>query len=168
MPSLSELQRQALLEELSGLRRFALSLTGEMADADDLLQATVERVLQKGMPEDAHVGKWTYRVCKNLWIDELRSREVRQRSPHMLTAVQVDEAPSAEHIASDEREMAGVTRALNKLPTDQRLALGLVAIDGRTYAEAADILEVPIGTIMSRISRARRFLVETYGSWEEL
>jgi len=168
MPQLSNPQRLALMDELGGLRRFALSLTGEAADADDLLQATVERILLKGMPEDAHVGKWTYRVCKNIWIDELRSREVRQRSPQSVIAEGAEEAPSAERVANDEREMAGVSQALDKLPVDQRLALTLVAVEGKTYAEAAEIMDVPIGTIMSRISRARRFLVDTYGSWEQL
>ena len=76
---LSDDQRQALLADLGGLRRFCLSLTGQAADADDLLQATVERLLEKGMPQDAHVSKWAYRVCKNVWIDEIRARVVRQR-----------------------------------------------------------------------------------------
>ena len=81
---LSDLQREALLAELGGLRKFCISLTGTVADGDDLLQATVERVLEKGMPEDAHVAKWAYRVCKNAWIDEIRARDGRrgrQRGP---------------------------------------------------------------------------------------
>ena len=60
MTALSEDQRQALLADLGGLRRFCLSLTGQAADADDLLQATVEKLLEKGMPADAHVAKWAY------------------------------------------------------------------------------------------------------------
>lgn len=163
MASLSDLQREALLAELGGLRKFCLSLTGKAADADDLLQATVERVLAKGMPDDAHPAKWAYRVCKNAWIDELRSRDVRQKYPHLV----VDESevsPSAEQTAGGEREIAAVSAALEELSTDQRLALTLVAIDGKTYAEAAEILEVPVGTIMSRIARARKHLVEIYGS----
>ena len=79
MPALSDSQREALMAELGGLRRFCYSLTGNAADADDLLQATVEKLLNKGMPEDAHPAKWAYRVCKNVWIDEIRAREVRQR-----------------------------------------------------------------------------------------
>ena len=78
MPLLSDSQREALLAELGGLRKFCISLTGNMADGDDLLQATVERVLEKGMPADAHVAKWAYRVCKNAWIDEVRARDVRR------------------------------------------------------------------------------------------
>ena len=69
MPSLSDVQRQELLADLGGLRRFCLSLTGSAADADDLLQATVERILDKGMPEDAHTAKWAFRVCKKGGID---------------------------------------------------------------------------------------------------
>jgi len=62
MPSLGDSQREALLSELGGLRKFCYSLTGNAADADDLLQITVERLLDKGMPEDAHPAKWAYRV----------------------------------------------------------------------------------------------------------
>lgn len=159
MPLLSNSQREALLAELGGLRKFCISLTGNMPDGDDLLQATVERVLEKGMPADAHVAKWTYRVCKNAWIDEIRSREVRQRYPQL--AVDNDnDSLSAEQEASGQRELQAVTTALDTLPVDQRLALSLVAIEGKTYAEAAEILDVPVGTIMSRIARARRQLVD--------
>ena len=162
MSMLSDLQREALLAELGGLRKFCISLTGTVADGDDLLQATVERVLEKGMPKDAHVAKWAYRVCKNAWIDEIRSRDVRQKYPQLVVDEDND-TPSAEQSASGERELETVSAALAELPVEQQLALTLVAIDGKTYAEAAEILEVPIGTIMSRIARARRHLVEHRG-----
>ena len=158
MSMLSDLQREALLAELGGLRKFCFSLTGNAADGDDLLQLTVERVLDKGIPADAHVAKWAYRVCKNAWIDELRAREVRHRYPQLVVEQEGD-TPSAEQAADGQRELAAVAVALDSLPAEQRLALTLVAIEGKTYAEAADILEVPVGTIMSRIARARRQLV---------
>ncbi|GAA6204658.1 hypothetical protein NBRC116600_14550 [Thalassotalea sp. SU-HH00458] len=60
------------------IRRFAYSLTGNHHDADDLLQNTIERILTKGVPEDVELTKWMFRVCRNLWIDEYRSRQVRQ------------------------------------------------------------------------------------------
>ena len=164
MPSLSELQREVLLAELGGLRKFCYSLTGSAADADDLLQATVERILEKGMPEDAHVAKWAYRVCKNAWIDELRSREVRHRYPMEAGVDDMNHSPSAEQLAVGERDMEAVAAALEQLPVDQRLSLTLVAIEGKTYAEAAEILEVPVGTIMSRIARARKQLMAMIGS----
>ena len=159
---LSDSQREALLAELGGLRKFCISLTGTVADGDDLLQATVERVLDKGMPEGAHVAKWAYRVCKNAWIDEIRSRDVRQKYPQLVVDEDND-TPSAEQSASGQRELEKINAALAELPVEQRLALTLVAIDGKTYAEAAEILEVPVGTIMSRIARARRNLVKQRG-----
>ena len=79
MSQLTANQKAVLMNELTGLKRFSTSLTGDHHDADDLLQLTVERVLERGMPEDAHAGKWAYRVCRNLWLDELRAREVRSR-----------------------------------------------------------------------------------------
>ncbi len=163
---LSDLQREGLLAELGGLRKFCISLTGTVADGDDLLQATVERVLEKGMPADAHVAKWAYRVCKNAWIDEIRARDVRQKYPQLVLDEDND-SPSAEQSASGERELESVSAALGGLPVEQRLALTLVAIEGKTYAEAAEILEVPVGTIMSRIARARRQLVEQRGLVDE-
>ena len=159
---LGDSQREALLAELGGLRRFCVSLTGNTADGDDLLQATIERVLEKGMPEDAHVAKWVYRVCKNAWIDEIRARDVRQKYPQLVVDEEHD-SPSAEESASGQRELETVNAALAELQPEQRLALTLVAIDGRTYAEAAEILDVPVGTIMSRIARARRHLAEHRG-----
>ena len=166
MPSLSDIQREALLAELGGIRKFCLSLTGKAADADDLLQTTVERVLEKGMPADAHPAKWAYRVCKNAWIDELRSRDVRQKYPQLVAVDAYEHAPSAEQSASEEREITAVSAALDTLSTEQRLAITLVAIEGKTYAEAAEILEVPVGTIMSRIARARKNLGEIYDTVE--
>ncbi len=163
MPSLSENQREHLLAELGGLRKFCLWLTGNPADADDLLQVTVERILDRGMPEDAHVAKWAYRVCKNAWIDELRSREVRQRHSPQGDSDEGTTTLSAEDQADGEREVEAVAAALERLPPEQRLSLTLVAIEGKTYAEAAEILEVPVGTIMSRIARARRQLMEMSG-----
>lgn len=162
MSMLSDLQREALLAELGGLRKFSISLSGNVADGDDLLQATIERLLEKGMPADAHVAKWAYRVCKNAWIDEIRARDVRQKYPQLVT-VEDSTSPSAEQSAGGQRELETVSAALSELPPEQRLALTLVAIDGKTYAEAASILDVPVGTIMSRIARARRQLVKQSG-----
>lgn len=167
MTALSGPQREALMAELGGLRRFCYSLTGNAADADDLLQITVERLLDKGMPEDAHPLKWAYRVCKNAWIDEVRSRDVRQRYPQQAEDHEGSSAPSAEDTASSEREISAVSEALAQLPDEQRLALTLVAVDGKTYAEAAEILEVPVGTIMSRIARARKQLASLYQRAED-
>ena len=71
MASLTAQQRQDLIEELPRLKRYCLSLTSDPADADDLLQITVERLLEKGMPEDAHVAKWSHRVCRIFFFSKL-------------------------------------------------------------------------------------------------
>lgn len=162
---LSKRQRDELMAELKGLKRFCLSLAGSGADADDLLQATIERLLERGIPGDAHTARWAYRVCKNLWIDELRAREVRVRhAGHLAQMPEAAEvAPSAETQSQGERTLAAVSEALGGLPEEQRMALILVAVEGKSYAEAAEILEVPIGTIMSRIARARKQLLVVIG-----
>lgn len=156
---LSDAQQTELMAALPGLKRFCLSLTGDAADADDLLQLTVERVLERGMPVDAHVAKWSYRVCRNIWLDELRSREVRQR--YVATAV-VSEGVATE--SADDGfgrvELERVDAAMQALPEEQRSALLLVAVEGRSYAEVSEILDIPLGTVMSRVARARRSLAE--------
>ena len=161
--SISDPQRTALMAELGPLKKFCYSLTGSAADADDLLQVTIERILEKGMPEDAHPAKWAYRVCRNAWIDEVRSRDVRQRYPQQVAEDEHDVALSAEQEASQEQAIGDVAAALEQLPEEQRLALVLVTVDGKSYAEAAEILDVPVGTIMSRIARARRNLSNALG-----
>jgi len=156
---LSKHQNRLLLSELQGLKRFCLSLTGDVADAEDLLQLTVERVLERGMPADAHVAKWSYRVCRNIWLDELRSREVRQRYAATAVASGWVAAESADD-GFGRVELERVDAAMQSLPEEQRSALLLVAVEGRSYAEVSEILDIPLGTVMSRVARARRGLAE--------
>lgn len=163
MASLTPEQKQALMAELAGLKRFGLSLTGNPADADDLLQLTIERLLDRGMPEDAHPAKWAYRVCRNLWIDEIRAREVRSRHQQ---AEQAND--TLQHITpggEDSAQLDQVAKAMAGLAEEQRAALTLVAVEGCSYAETAEILDVPIGTIMSRVARARQALADALG-WD--
>ena len=158
MRNLTSQQRQELIEELPRLKRFCLSLTSDLADADDLLQVTVERLLEKGMPEDAHVAKWSHRVCRNLWIDEIRSRDVRNRYAQSEGAAEGAGTVSAN--TDESVQLDRVSVAMERLPPEQRAALVQVAVEGCSYAEAAAFLEVPIGTIMSRVARARKALAE--------
>ena len=158
MASLTAQQRQDLIEELPRLKRFCLSLTSDPSDADDLLQITVERLLEKGMPHDAHVAKWSHRVCRNLWIDEIRSRDVRNRYAQSESVVEGAGTTSAN--SDDSVQLDRVSVAMERLPPEQRAALVQVAVEGCSYAEAAALLEVPIGTIMSRVARARKALAE--------
>ncbi len=149
--------REELISLLPNLRRFALSLTGSAADADDLLQTTVERILKRGVPEGAHIGKWAFRVCRNAWIDETRYRKIR-RAPDEQSEDSNRHSEDGVATALEKIAVSQVGKALQALPDNQREALALVAIEGFTYAEASEALEVPIGTIMSRVARARKEL----------
>lgn len=151
--------RQDIVEALPRLRRFAYSLTGARHDADDLLQATVERLLERGVPKDASVQKWAFRVCKNIWIDEIRARQVRRNAAES-GKIGGETATDGERVVMEKVTFAQVNEAMAKLPDEQRAALSLVALEGLSYAEAAETLGAPIGTIMSRIARARRALSE--------
>jgi RNA polymerase sigma-70 factor (ECF subfamily) len=160
-----ENRRAALVDALPRLRRFARSLVGNRHDADDLVQATVERALERGMPKEEDVPKWLFRVCKNLWIDELRAGAVRAaaaRRPELAEEPTV----SGEAVAIGELTLREVDRAMASLPDEQRLVLSLVAVEGMAYREAAEILDVPIGTVMSRLSRARAVLAARFAELE--
>ena len=159
MPLMTEVQRGELLNNLGAIKRFCLSMTGSAADADDLLQLTVERLLERGMPADADVTRWTYRVCRNIWLDELRSREVRTRYVQSEVAANGD-AHEVESEAQITLELERASLAMSKLPEEQRSVLLLVAVEGRSYAEVAEILDIPIGTVMSRVARARRAVAD--------
>ncbi len=146
--------------ELSRLRRFAYSLTSNKADADDLVQNLAVKLLKTGIPADVKPIPWMLTICKNLWIDEIRSREVRMR-PSINKKLADDEA----YDSNDQSIHVDANRVLNAvadLPENHKLALSLVAIEGLSYAEAADVLEVPIGTIMSRVARARSTLAKQF------
>ncbi|MDE2183583.1 MAG: sigma-70 family RNA polymerase sigma factor [Alphaproteobacteria bacterium] len=143
---------------LPRLRRFAVSLTGNMTDADDLVQDTVERALKNlhRYEPDTRLDSWMYRIAQNLWIDAVRARRVR-------ATVSGDPPEDAAVIDGARDVEAKLTfrqtcRALEQLPEEQRVVVALVLIEGLSYREAADILEVPMGTVTSRLARAREAL----------
>lgn len=146
-----------MLEALPRIRRFACSLTGNRDDGDDLLQSTAERVLEHGVPEGVDLSRWMFRVCRNLWIDEIRSRTVR-RDAAARPELSEGGIVSGEDVALGELALREVGEAMQELPEEQRSVIALVAVEGLTYREAADVLEIPIGTVMSRLARARAAL----------
>lgn len=146
--------KEELLILMPALRRFAYSLTGSSHDADDLLQNTIERVLSRGVPDDVELVKWAFRVCRNLWIDEYRARKVR-RSEADAAELLDEQAINGEKIICDQITLQQVNSAMEQLPTDQRAVLALVAVQGMSYKEVAETLSIPIGTVMSRLARAR-------------
>lgn len=151
--------QQQIIAQLPSLRRFAISIAGTRYDGDDLLQATVERVLIKGAPIDVDIKKWMFRICKNIWIDEVRARQVRQREAQGQN-IDIHDKPDGEARIMDSITLDNVYAAMQKLPDEQRVALSLVAVEGLSYKNAAEVLQVPIGTIMSRIARARKHLAD--------
>ncbi len=151
--------KEQLTELLPALRRFCWSLTGSVHDADDLLQATVERLLTKGVPEDVELVRWAFTVCKNLWVDEHRSRKVREAvelDPEYSLAGQLDGSRSLQA----QMELDEVNQAMQQLPQEQHLVLTLVAVQGFSYKAVAEMLDIPAGTVMSRLARARSRLLE--------
>jgi RNA polymerase sigma-70 factor (ECF subfamily) len=144
-----------LIAVLPRLRRFARGLTGSAVEADDLVQAACERALarQHQFQEGTRFDSWMFRIVQTIWIDQIRSRDVRKEDGHV----------AEERLGSDEPvrrvearlALAEVRRAVDRLPPDQRAALLLVTVDGLSYKEAADVVGVPVGTIMSRLARAR-------------
>jgi RNA polymerase sigma-70 factor (ECF subfamily) len=144
-----------LVALLPRLRRFACGLAGSIDRADDLVQAACERALvsRRQFEPGSRLDSWMYRIVQNLWIDRLRSEgRWRTGDEHELDDLPADDMAGA---VEARIELAAVRRAIDMLPPDQRLVLMLVTVESRSYREAADILAIPIGTVMSRLSRAR-------------
>lgn len=148
-----------MLTLLPRLRRMARVLAWEPADADDLTQLTVERALLRRdqWRPGTRLDSWMFRIMRNAWIDEARARQRRGRvlAPPEAGALAAD--PSAPSLEA-RLQASAVERALEALPEDQRLAVALVLIEGLSYQEAADSLEVPMGTLTSRLARGRATL----------
>jgi RNA polymerase sigma-70 factor (ECF subfamily) len=149
--------RRQLVELIPRLRRFARSLTGSAANGDDLVQSTLERALLRSDQWEAgtRLDSWLYRIAQNQWIDQIRAAKVRGELADpgdMLNVVGVDgrEATEQELMVADTR------RAVAALPEQQRDVLLLVAVEGLSYGDAAQVLGIPIGTVMSRLARARK------------
>jgi RNA polymerase sigma-70 factor, ECF subfamily len=144
-----------LIAVLPRLRRFARGLTGSASEADDLVQAACERALtrQHQFQEGTRFDSWMFRIVQTIWIDQLRAREVRKEDGDLLDERLGTDAP----VRSVEARLAlaEVQRAVQNLPPDQRSTLLLVTVEGLSYKEAASVAGVPIGTIMSRLARAR-------------
>jgi RNA polymerase sigma-70 factor (ECF subfamily) len=140
------------------LRRFGLALTGSKADADELVQATCERVLSRlgQLRDHARLDARVYGIMRNMWIDEVRSCRVRRHDE--LTAASELVGQDGAVVAEGRITLAMVRRTLAQLSEELRTVVMLICVDGLTYKEAAEVLRVPLGTVMSRLSRARQEL----------
>lgn len=149
--------RDQLITLLPRLRRFCMALTKSADAGDDLLQATVERALTRfeQYQEGTRLDSWLFRIAQNIYIDELRSKARRG------IVVDIDNIPNIAvddgmQIVEGRSELAKARDAMANLPEDQRMLMALIVIDGQSYKQAAEILDIPIGTVMSRLARARR------------
>ncbi|MDB6086934.1 MAG: polymerase subunit sigma-70 [Gammaproteobacteria bacterium] len=138
------------------LRRFARNLARDPHDADDVVQIALERALTNldQWRSDARLDSWMFKIVRNAWIDEVRSRMRRNK---VFVAEVAGEEVGAE-VTQPAIEMMSVQSAMARLPEDQRTAVSLVLIEGLPYKEAAEVLGIPIGTLTSRLARARSAL----------
>ena len=152
--------RQQLLAALPRLRRFARSLLHDAHAADDLVQSTVERALTHWHQYDQQrdLLAWLLAIAHNAHRDvQRRDARMRVTEPEELTRVQDDaQAHAAQH--ADPGLRLDIVQALASLNPEQRECLLLVSVECLSYAECAEVLRVPIGTVMSRIARARAAL----------
>jgi RNA polymerase sigma-70 factor (ECF subfamily) len=144
-----------LVAVLPRLRRFARGLAGSASEADDLVQAACERALARAhqFQEGTRFDSWMFRIVQTIWIDQLRARDVRKEGGD----VEDERLGSDAAVRSVEARLAlsEVRRAVDRLPAEQRSVLMLVTVEGLSYKEAAEVAGVPVGTIMSRLARAR-------------
>jgi RNA polymerase sigma-70 factor (ECF subfamily) len=140
---------------LPRLRRFARGLTGAATEADDLVQAACERALARRhqFQEGTRFDSWMFRIVQTIWIDQIRARKVRREEPE-AAEMQLGSDEGVRRVEA-RLALAEVRRAVERLPPDQRTALMLVTVEGLSYREAAEVVQVPVGTIMSRLARAR-------------
>jgi RNA polymerase sigma-70 factor, ECF subfamily len=144
---------------LPRFRRFAVALTGDIDEADDLVQEACVRALtrREQWQPGTRLDSWMYRIVQNVWLDCKRAKKIRGE--------QVDVGSTPTLMGLDGRKVVetrltlnSVSAALAHLPDEQRTLIALVCIEGLSYREAAEITATPIGTVMSRLARARREL----------
>lgn len=157
-----------LVALLPRLRRFARGLAGVPDQADDLVQAACERALTRihQWTPGTRLDSWMFRIIQTIWLDQKRAQRVRTGegrvdadSPLVEPELMVDGAREMEAQVTYD----AVRRAMTKLPEEQRAVMMLVCVEGQSYKETADTLAIPIGTVMSRLSRARAALGRLLG-----
>jgi RNA polymerase sigma-70 factor, ECF subfamily len=152
---------ERLVALLPRLRRFARSLLRNQHDADDLVQVAVEKALRnrEQFRAGANLGSWMFGIMKNAWLDD---RRARGRRAEVALPEDSGEHPAVTPADADVG-LWSVSEAMSKLPEDQRLAIALVLVEGMSYKEAAAVLEIPIGTLTSRLARGRTALAAALG-----
>jgi len=152
---------QELVALLPRLRRFALVLCRSQPLADDLVQGACERALANAgsWTPGTRFDSWMFRILRNHWIDHLRRMRTEGMTEDVTTQTQLIGDPGEDPILN-RLVLSEVQRAIDCLPQEQREVLALVCGEDLTYREAAEVLHVPVGTVMSRLARARKRLME--------
>ena len=143
-------------ELIPRLRRYARALTGERSAADDLVQDTLERAWTKLhlWRSGSDLRAWLFTIMHNVHVNQVRSRTA---APTLPLDDELSDAP-VRPTQADMLEVRDIDSALRRLPVEQREVLLLVALEHMSYQESADTLGIPIGTVMSRLARARERL----------
>ncbi|MDD3444626.1 MAG: sigma-70 family RNA polymerase sigma factor [Zavarzinia sp.] len=151
----SEARRNELIREIGAMRRYARALTRDPARADDLVQDALLRAIQGAdrLRDGAPLRPWLLTIVHNGFIDMRRAEQAEGRRREAVASDPVT-PPGQEHAV----RLGQVAAAFAALPPEQRAVLHLVTVEGLSYAEAAVVLDVPIGTLMSRLGRARAAL----------
>jgi RNA polymerase sigma-70 factor, ECF subfamily len=151
--------RARMVAALPRLRRFAYALTGSTEQGDDLVQDACLRALSRIdlWQPGTRLDSWMYRIAQNIWLDRLRANKVRGEVVD-IDAMESMPGSDGRVVAESELTLQAVSGAMTRLPAEQRAIIALVCIEGLSYKEAAEVAGVPVGTVMSRLARARRTL----------
>ena len=161
---MTEPVKRQMVDMLPRLRAFARSLARNWDQADDLVQLTVEKGLRNisSFTPGTRLDSWLFRIMRNTWIDQGRA---------LRPDVPLEDADAANALMGEDgrqviearSELAQVRSAMDRLPQEHRAVLMLVCVEGLRYREVAEMLDVPVGTVMSRLARARTALAEDLG-----
>ncbi len=156
-PDKMRTQRPDIVELLVPLRRYARSLTRDSLKADDLVHDTLVRALESRghLRPNTNLRTWMMTVLHNVFIDDQRRKRVEARHADVLVQMSDEVALPAQE---GQVRLAQIKKAFESLPEEQRAALHLVTLEGMAYADAAQVLGIPIGTLMSRLGRGRAAL----------
>ena len=156
--------KHELVVLLPRLWRFAYGLTGNRDSCGDLVQAACERALSRyhQFQRDSRLDSWVFTIASSLWKNELRAEAVRQGAGFVSTEESLQYDPREQIL--NRMHFLQIFDAVMQLPEAQRIVIILCYVEGYTYEETASILDIPIGTIMSRLYRARSKLADNTGS----
>ena len=165
MPSTaSKLVRAGLREHLPRLWRYGLVLSARRDVAEDLVQATCVRALERAeqFRPGTHLDRWLFAILHSIWLNEVRARQIRQGAGFVEAEATL--VFDGAHHMDIGLLAAQVIREVEALPEAQRSTVFLVYVEGLSYREAAEVLSVPVGTVMSRLAAARETLGRRTGT----